>query len=301
MNATQWNSFVLQNHGSFLQSWQWGEFQQAYGRTIIPLAKDNLQALCIVYPLRFNKTYLFSPYGPVGNITATTITPLLNDIKNLAKKYHAIHWRYERAGKLFSGQPVSNIHPQQSWLLPLTNPEQLLAAMKQKWRYNIHLAERKGVTIHQSTDLKDLEKIYPLLKNTAQRQKIKLHPKRYYTTMVNTLNNHNLTLYLAEYQNKIIAGNIMLGFGDTITYVHGGSDHAYHTVMAPHLLQWQAIVNAQQAGYKTYDFFGISEQWPGITRFKQGFGGQLVEYAGTYELPLNKMWYTAYKLAKLFS
>lgn len=291
MDANTWDSFILQQHGSFLQSWAWGEFQATYGRPVERILTTAGAVQYFIYPLAFGKTYLFSPYGPVGHITKLPSHP------------NAIFWRYERGGIAFGGKAVHSIHPQHTWILPLQSPDQLLAAMKPKWRYNIRLAEKKGVQIHVSQDPTDVNRLYPLLQTTAQRQGIKLHPKKYYELMVQQLGQAGLLhLYLAEYHGKIIAGNIMVGFGETMTYLHGGSDHAYHTVMAPHLLQWRAIQAARQAGYTSYDFFGIApanqphHPWTGITRFKQGFGGQLVSYPGTFDLALQPMWYTMYTI-----
>lgn len=313
MNEHSWNEFIQHHHGSFLQSWQWGEFQQAYGRPVERIQLDDVAAQIIIYPLVLNKTYLFLPYGPVGLSPASPSTSFgesrraentekfISTLKGLSKKYHAIFWRYENLAESFSGKAVHDVHPKTSWRIQLADPEIMLAHMKPKWRYNIHLAERKGVTVRVSSDPKDVDQVYDLLNNTARRQHISLHPKKYYQVMLEQLAPQNFAkLYLAEYQNKIIAANIMVQFHDTVTYLHGGTDHAYSTVMAPHLLQWSAMCDAQQAGFKYYDFFGVAssddpnDPWAGITRFKQGFSGEAVHYAGTHELPLNKMWYTTY-------
>lgn len=301
MDANTWDSFILQHQGSFLQSWAWGEFQAAYGHPVERILTTTGAVQYFIYPLAFSKTYLFSPYGPVGSLKNSE--SFMNTLKAIAKKYHALFWRYERDGTDYGGKAVHNIHPQHTWIVPLQSPDKMLAAMKSKWRYNIRLAEKKGVQIHISQDPKDIDQLYPLLQTTAARQNIRLHPKSYYRLMVEQLGSAGLLqLYLAEYQNKIIAGNIMVGFGKTMTYLHGGSDYTYHSVMAPHLLQWQAIQAAQQAGFSNYDFFGIAppdqlnHPWVGITRFKQGFGGYSTSYAGTFDLALQPMWYTMYTL-----
>jgi lipid II:glycine glycyltransferase (peptidoglycan interpeptide bridge formation enzyme) len=71
--------------------------------------------------------------------------------------------------------------------------------------------------------------------------------------------------------------------------------------MAPHLLHWEIIRQAKQLGYHFYDFWGIDEKkWPGLTRFKKGFGGKIIEYPGTFDLVFNKFWYQLYRLGKIF-
>lgn len=308
LNCQDWNQRIQAAEGSFLQSWPWGEFQEAMGKLVARFYVETVTAQFIVQPLYLNKTYVFSPYGPVGTEAgAATLLQLVQEV--IAPEHKAIFWRHEGKPALFGGHSVKEIHPHHTWLLDLDNPETLLQGMKQKWRYNIRLAERKGVKIHTSQDSKDVTKVYALLKSTAERQGISIHSEVYYKTMVEVLAKYNMIqLYLAEYQGNIIAGNIMIGFGNTMTYVHGGTDNEHRSVMAPHLLQWQAIMDAHQQCYKTYDFFGIAppniapnmpnHPWAGITRFKQGFGGRLVTHYGTFELPLQRMWYTAYKIMK---
>ena len=124
-----------------------------------------------------------------------------------------------------------------------------------------------------------------------------------------------IKLYLAEFdpsipqsdseqassgqERKIIAGNIVSFFGNTATYVHGASSNEYRNVMAPYLLQWEVIKIVQEKGYKYYDFYGIDEKkWPGVTRFKLGFSGNIVEYPGTFDLAFDNLWYNMYKVLR---
>lgn len=305
-NKEEWNDFVKNNHGSFLQSFEWGQFQYAYGREAKYLAVEDAGkiiagGLLIKYSLPAWRNYYFSPYGPVKNHEL-----LLDYVRDTANQEKIIFWRYENA-KIAGGIKVNNVHPQHSLILELENKRQdeLLAAMKPKTRYNIHLAEKKGVKIKVSTDFEDLNVFYLLSQQTASRQKITIHPESYYQAMLHSLGQAGLLkIYTAEYQNKIIAANIMIFFHDTVTYLHGGTSNDHREVMAPHLLQWQAILDAKIAGYKYYDFFGIAESddpehpWAGITRFKKGFSGEVKKYPGTYEIPLNNLWYQAYKTVK---
>ena len=104
---------------------------------------------------------------------------------------------------------------------------------------------------------------------------------------------------MAEYERQIIAANLVNFYGDTATYLHGSSSSKNRQVMAPHLLQWEQIKEAKNRGMKYYDFWGFDEdKWPGVSRFKKGFGGEIVEYAGAYDLIWNKLWYQLYNLAK---
>ncbi len=309
LTAKQWDQQIMAAGGSFLQSYAWGEFQQQYGRVVDRFNCDDWFAQTVVHALPFGKTYLFTPYGPGGidtgaAHTSAEIKTWQEHLRQLSEKHQALFWRYERGGAQFGGRKVASVHPATTTIVSLADKEQMAAQLKQKWRYNIGLAQRKGVTIRQSSDVKDVEPFYGLLQKTASRQGIALHPKRYYETMMATLAGQFATLYFAEQQGQVIATALVARFHDTVTYVHGGTDYAARALMAPHLLHWQIMCDAAAAGYKDYDLFGIApldqpnHPWTSITRFKLGFGGRVVEYPGTFELPLQPTWYTIYRLVK---
>ena len=210
-------------------------------------------------------------------------------------------------------------------VLDLEKPEeQLSAEMKQKTRYNIKVAEKHGIKTRVSESLeKDFEDFWRLMKGTAKRNKIKIHPKIHYEKLFSVCHSRpasvipakagiqygvsssgnpeelQIELFLAEYQNKIIAANIVAFFGDKAAYLHGASDYEYRNLMAPYLLQWEQIKEAKNRGCQVYDFWGIDEQkWPGITRFKTSFGGKEIKYVGAWDYVFDKKWYWIYKNIK---
>jgi lipid II:glycine glycyltransferase (peptidoglycan interpeptide bridge formation enzyme) len=191
-----------------------------------------------------------------------------------------------------------DVQPSRTLILDLAkSEEELLNNMHQKTRYNIRLAEKKGVKIIKG-DINQFENFWQLTGETSQRDKFRLHSRNYYHKMLE-IDKNFIKLFLAEYDNKIIAANIVSFFGDTATYLHGASSNKYRNVMAPHLLQWHCIKLAKEQGYKYYDFSGIDEnKWPGLTRFKKGFGGSVFEYPGTFDLVFDKKWYGIYKLIR---
>ena len=156
------------------------------------------------------------------------------------------------------------------------------------------------------------------MRETNERDGFRLHGKEYYWKMLfnvqySILNNHSISnnnsisnnqysisglsikLFIAKYQNKIIAGNIVAFFGDTVTYVHGASSNEYRNLMATYALQWQSIREAKARGCRYYDFFGIDEsKWPGVTRFKKGYGGEEVDYPGTFDAVFDSVLYKMY-------
>jgi lipid II:glycine glycyltransferase (peptidoglycan interpeptide bridge formation enzyme) len=115
------------------------------------------------------------------------------------------------------------------------------------------------------------------------------------------LNSNFCRLLLARYNGKIISGLIVIFFGDTAFYVHGGSSNKERNVMSTYLLQWRAICLAKEKKYNFYDFYGIDEnKWPGVTSFKKGFGGFEKDFLGTYDLIFNNVYYMFYMFFRSF-
>ncbi len=264
---------------SFLQSRAWADVQAAYGREVRWLSHGTDTVLAIRYPLPWNQSYWFIPQGP--------LTPGLTD---------ALFVRYEPQTQPVDDRRVADVHPSQTFVTRLADADTLLAGMKQKCRYNLRIAQKKGVTIATDTDI---ETFYQTLVSTSQRQDIRLHPKAYYQAMIETLLEHHMAkVYRAEYDHQVVAVALVVYYDGVATYVHGGSDYQYRSVMAPYLLHWQAMQDALASGCHYYDWFGISEKWPGVSRFKLSFGGEVVTRPGTFDHVQKRLWYTGYRLMK---
>lgn len=379
-NKQNWNRFILANNGSFLQSYEWGELQEKVGRKVKRFVGDNWAAQFIEYKIPcVNKFYWYCPKGPViangeermanSQITPPQPSPLkgegaggvvglppsfIETISEAAKKEGVMFWRVGPEWPMVNSQELMandfrrlpyDIEPSQTQILDITKSEgELLAQMHEKWRYNIRLAERKGVRVKfvnaQDSDFeKYFEEFYRLVsEGTAERKGIKHHPKDYYreqleigrsyssseavgevekfsTSLDSELDsrssNNNLRTYLfvAEYEGKVIAANIVVVFGKRATYLHGATCGDCREVMAPHLLQWEQIKYAKAQGCAEYDFWGVVNEhtldkrgasWEGFTRFKRGFGGREVNYVGYFDYPLNRLWYFLYRLVQKF-
>lgn len=184
--------------------------------------------------------------------------------------------------------------------------EEMLVQMKPKTRYNIKLAEKKGIKTRSvertEKNEKYIEEFLRLVAVTAERNKITSHPENYYKKMFESIPSDILKLYIAEYENKIIAANLVIFFGNTCTYLHGSSDDEYRNVMAPYMLQWQQIRDAISSGYSLYDFGGVktdeegNNNWKGITRFKTGFSpaAKPTKLPGSYDIIINPIKYYLY-------
>lgn len=283
----------------FLQSREWGEFQKFLGRKVWFLKSENSKVLVIKNNLGLGKSYLYSPRVDYND-------GLLDEIKKLANSENAIFWRVDPIVNLenLKLKKAKEVQPSNTLILDLTkNEEELLSDMHQKTRYNIRLAERKGVKARKvEFNQENFEIFWKLLETTSTRSQIRTHPKSYYKKMLEVLSPSGMAqLVFAEYEDQVLTANLVMHYKDTVTYLHGGSSNEYRNLMAPHLLQWYTIKEAKSKGFKYYDFWGFSEsKWPGVTRFKKGFGGEEVNYPGTFDFVLNKFWYSIYRVVKVF-
>lgn len=317
-------------HTSFLHSWEWGEMQSTFGRKVYRFfLKDEEQVvglvLGIVMPLPLGRSYLLSPRGPVLLKSVGAKKDIFREVaasemfQRIVKQEKIIFWRLEPLRRSFSEsngiRKVKDLQPSTTSVINLTkSTEELLAAMKQKTRYNVRLAEKKEVRI-EFLNIKSIEQrreavsaFYKLVVETNQRHGIRSHSHEYYQAMADKLSAKEMLEFCAAYhEDELLAMNIMIKCGDTMTYLHGGATHHKKNLMAPYLLQWRSIQRAKEQGFYWYDFYGVSPQeqpghaLAGVTRFKIGFGGEELSYPGTFEFPISSAWYNIYQTIKRFS
>ena len=321
----QYNKFVAaQGSGSFLQSYDWGEWQVRLGRKvyrfkIVDDGKNLVGAIQLVkMPLAFGKYYLYAPYGPVVDLKFK-IEDLRFLIQELRKRFsNAVFFRIEPKNALLVTSNLSivtksaNIQPAKTLLIDLKKTlDQILAEMHPKTRYNIKLARRHGVEMKEEFGISVGHGLYfkealELISKTSKRQGFASYPQSYYAGMVDFFSlddKHELKahLYTAIYRGELLACAIMVDFGKTRNFLFGGSSLWNKNVMAPYLLHFKAMTDAKLAGLETYDFWGIetaSGKVPGFVKFKLGFGGKQSNYAGAYDSVLNKAWYGVYAVMR---
>lgn len=336
-------NFIQSNSpdGGFLQSVYWKKFQESVGRknhTVIADGDDDLIAYAniITHKLPVVGEYFYVPRGPVACNTKyvtcnSKIKKFLDDLINLAKENNAGWIRIEPnseeelkliqkdlSGKHKIKKSSVDMQPKEILVLDISkSEEELLAGMKQKTRYNIKLAEKKEVQIYNLREEKYIEEFLRLVEITAKRDRITSHPKSYYCKMFEAIPSDILKLYIAEYEGKVIAANLVLFFGRTATYMHGASDNEHRNLMVPYLLQWRQILDVKKAGCERYDFGGVKtcntkhvtcnkNSWQGITKFKTGFSPETetTKFPGCYDIILKPGRYKLYralqKIKKIF-
>lgn len=204
--------------------------------------------------------------------------------------------------------------------------EELLAGMKPKWRYNIRLAEKKGVDVRRG-GAESLEAFYELYKETARRDGIAIHPLSYYQELFETAAagaeemktqaedaagraadscepEPRLSVWVARHEGQALAAIITLFFGKHATYLYGASSGEKRNLMPAYALQWSAIQAAAAEGCADYDFFGIPPDedprhpMAGLYLFKTGFGGRIEHRIGCIDYPISSLGYGLFRAAE---
>jgi len=212
---------------------------------------------------------------------------------------------------------AADIQPPDTVIVDLTpDAQDILASMKPKWRYNVGLAEKRGVTVSPAPgETRDLERdigiFYGLLAETAKRDGIAVHDIGYYRTLFEEYGGgsggavlEGLRLYTAQYEGDCLAAIVVLCRGKQATYLYGASSNAKRNLMAPYALQWRAMLDAKAAGCTRYDLFGIppnedpGHPMAGLYRFKTGFGGSVMHRPGSWDYPTRPVPYALFSAAE---
>jgi len=312
-----YNNFVKNSpKGHILQSWEWGEVKALTGWVPFRLAVEEkgtvVAAISILkrsLPV-VKKSIFYAPRGPVLDIqNQELLNFLLEEVKKLARTYKAVFLKIDpdvpasdhrftaylkESGFKTTEKEVGfeGVQPRFVFRLDITPPEeQLLENLHQKTRYNIRLAERKGVTAEETENKADLEVFYQILVETAHRDRFLIRSYDYFSVLWDKLVAKGYArLFLAKYQGEVIAGTLAFIFGAKTWYIYGASSNRHRNVMPNYLLQWHMIRWAKQKSCTVYDFRGVpgnpAEDNPlyGLYRFKKGFNGEYTEFAGEYDL-----------------
>jgi len=274
---------------------------------------------------------LYSPKGPLLDWTNEPLrNRVLNDLQSFAGKQGAIFLKMDpdvilgtgipsgaADGIESSGQAVLSELKRRGWryssdqiqfsntvLIDLSpSAEDLLARMKQKTRYNIRLAERKGVTLRTGTT-KDLKMLYEMYAETSIRDGFVIRDEAYYKTVWQTfISNVELPraeLLITEVNDEPVAAIFLFYFAGRAYYVYGMSRNLHREKMPTYLLQWEAIKRAKANGCDVYDLWGApdvfdeSDSMWSVYRFKEGLGGNVVRTLGAWDFAPNPLWYKLY-------
>ncbi|HCI81276.1 MAG TPA: hypothetical protein DHW02_16480 [Ktedonobacter sp.] len=326
----QWDDFVAASeHCNITQSYEWGELAPHLGSTdvlrvgVVEEETGKLCAAILILVSRapiLNRTYFYAPRGPViDDPDSPAMTELLNYVKAEARKHNAfmlkiepsvfaddMQWTSALQRRGFRVNPHA-MHIRHEWVLDLRPDEKtILSQMKEKWRYNIRLAGRKGIVVRRGEGSQDLDTFYRIYETTSERDQFFIHSKAYYDDLMRLFSvDDRAALFLAEYEGKAIAGTVVLRLGHWSWYMFGASGNEHRERMPNHLLQWTGMQWAKSHDCWYYNFRGIpdvleegqgegQELW-GVYVFKRGFGGFAMRSLETHDLVYQPLVYEAYR------
>ncbi len=178
--------------------------------------------------------------------------------------------------------------------------DDMLARMKQKGRYNVRLAQKKGVSVRQGTPA-DLPLLYRMYAETSVRDGFVIRNEGYYVSLWEQFMQANqATPLIAEVEGQAVAAIVLFHFGKRSWYLHGMSRNVHREKMPNSLIQWEAMRLSKALGCETYDLWGApdvfneSDSMWGVYQFKRGLGGYVVRTMGAYDLPVNPLLYRLY-------
>lgn len=186
-------------------------------------------------------------------------------------------------------------------MIDLTAPEaEMLTRMRQKTRYNVRLAERKGVAI-RTGGLDDLPLLYKMYAETSVRDGFVIRDSSYYLNIWESfLKDQMAEVLVADSEGEAVAGVIIFRFYQRAWYLYGMSRDLHRDKMPNYLLQWEAMRRAKAAGCLTYDLWGAPDDFNetdsmwGVFKFKEGLGGYVVRTPGAWDYPVQPWLYTLY-------
>jgi len=325
--------------GHPLQSWEWGGFRKETGNKIIRLAGYNDNKLVDATQVIFSRI----PHTnfKIGTaIRGPKLTKeMLSALRNLTKEENAIFIKLEpnitlkipdlrsvnQVKKTDHQSPITNhttgklikflkkegcvkgktlFTPTSFWIDLTKSEDDLLAGFNSKTRYNIRLAQKKGVKIVEDNSDKAFNKYIELTRETVERQGFYAHSERYHRLMWQHLHKKLVTrnaqpiarLLIARYRGEIITCWIVFVWHDFLYYPYGASSDKHKNVMANNLMMWEAIRYGRNLKLKTFDLWG-REPGKGFTKFKEGYNPQVVEFLGTWDLITSPLYYP-YRVAE---
>jgi peptidoglycan pentaglycine glycine transferase (the first glycine) len=320
VNLTDWNRLLESRPNvHLLQMGEWGELKKDFGWKPVRIILDNEVSCQILFRrLPLGLTLGYMPKIVFSDQLLAVSDQLWKEVDSVCKRHHAVflkiepdswdeEFRIQHAKRAFRISP-HNIQPPQTIVISIKEDEgQILARMKPKCRYNIRLAEKKGVTVRAWDDL---PAFHEMMTVTGGRDNFGVHSKEYYQRAYELFHpKETCELLVAEYEGKPLASLMVFANGSRAWYVYGASNDQERNRMPTYLLQWEAIRWAKARGCEEYDLWGVPDEneetleanfetrhdglW-GVYRFKRGFGGQLKRAAQAIDRVYNPLLYWAY-------
>jgi len=339
-NKKIWEGFLKKcQEKTFLQSYNWGEFNKKMGNKIWRLGifkKENLLAVNLTIKIDAKRgAFLFVPHGPIlawrledRSYKFELLKVLLETLKKLAKQENCdfiriapILERKEENERIFKElsfrEAPIHIHPEVTWELDISKTEEeILKGMRKTTRYLIRQAlKKKEIEIFKTERLEDLEEFHKIYHQTAKRHNFVPFSFDYLKNEFLTfINDKQILIFLGKYRGEIICGGLFIFWQKIGFYHHGASSQKYPKIPASYLMIWEAIREAKRRDCEKFNFWGITpisketdvqkpnfwkHPWAGLTLFKMGFGGEKKEYVKTQDFPLSKKYWLCYLIERI--
>jgi peptidoglycan pentaglycine glycine transferase (the first glycine) len=309
-NAAAWNEAILASDGHLLQSWRWGSLKSQFGWETERLAASSEGGLALAQVLFRRKAGVSIGYIPRGPALPSNdpgaLTVLWPQIEQAARERRALTVIIESdeaipasvARELRLDRGPTSVQPTRSVKIDLSDDETLLKQMHQKTRYNVRLAQRRGVEARIAEySESSLRSFYELLQDTSVRNDFAIHTLEYYRRFLQ-LFERDAVLIFANIDNRPVAGIVAAAFGNEAIYMYGASSTKDRAHGAGFLIQFEAMRWARERGCLRYDLWGIppidpqstkvhdgdriagttGSDWRGLYEFKTRFGGSIVSY-----------------------
>ena len=337
VNSSDWDQFTAERPEThLLQTSAWGDLKSGFGWSAVrvvaapeggttlpfdPLDQNLTGAQVLFRRLPLGLSFAYIPKGPVYGSSA--LERLLPELDKACRRRRAVFMKvepdlWECAGATQEQitppagfRPTSHsIQPPRTLVVDLEgSEEQILNRMKQKTRYNIRLALKKGVVVRPSADL---ELFYKLMESTGERDQFGVHSRGYYQRTYELFHPRGeCELLVAELDNQPLAALMLFARGRRAWYFYGASVEAHREAMPAYALQWEAMRWARAHGCRDYDLWGVPDAgeetleanftgrsdglW-GVYRFKRGFGGELRRAVGPWDRLYSPFFYQLYRL-----
>ncbi len=310
-----------------LQSFEWGEFRKKTGVKVIRRALVKSGKIVDGFTLTLHKipkTKFYIGYLPKGE---NPDEQLLEELYRIGTQESCVFIQLEPNVKLGARQkPLSTkyklpiaAHPlftKYTFVLDLVpSEEEILSKMHSKTRYNIRVAQKHKVRVEENNSRESFEQYLKLMNETTSRQGFYAHTPSYHKnlfevvekkTKENSLSYHLLNaLYKPENgDEQTITSWVLFVFKDHLYYPYGASSRQHRETMANNLVAWEAIRLGKKLGLKYFDMWGAlsenpdkNDPWYGFHRFKEGYGAELVEFVGSFDLVIKPAAYEIYKIA----
>lgn len=307
-----------------LQSWEWGEFRKQTGLKVERIGFFENGRLAKALQVTFHPIPILNKaagYFPKGFMPDEE---QLAALRQLGRQRDALFIKMEpnvaqkvgtpsahtTIGQFLldnGAQPGRPLFTKYTFQLDLTKSEEdLFANLGNKTRYNVNLAHKKGVQITENSTAEGMEEYIKILEETTSRQGFYAHSPDYFRKMWATLGSSGmLRIFEARYENQVLVSWVMFIFNGVLYYPYGASRSMHRDVMASNLMMWEMIMFGKQTGCHMFDMWGSlgpepnqKDPWFGFHRFKKGYGGELVEFLGTYDLVLNEPMYRLFRIAE---